>query len=91
MKTELIVKLGQVVQSKAGRDKGRKFVVVGIQNEDYILLADGDLRKVDKPKRKKMKHIKLSKEILAHLQKKMYNNVGILNSEIQKSLKKLES
>ncbi|MDO4753919.1 MAG: hypothetical protein Q4A41_02830 [Bacillota bacterium] len=49
---------GSVVISLSGRDKGRKMVVVEIIDEDYVLVADGDLRKIEKPKRKKRKHIK---------------------------------
>ena len=35
--------LGQVVQSTQGRDAGRDFVVVGIVDESYVLIADGGL------------------------------------------------
>ncbi len=47
---------GSVAVSKAGRDKGRFFLVVSVEN-DYALIADGDLRKLDNPKRKKLKHL----------------------------------
>lgn len=85
-----VIELGQVVKSKAGRDKSRIFIVVAIINREYVLVADGVLRKIEKPKRKKIKHIELTKEILAHLKEKLYNNVGILNSEIQNSINNLE-
>ena len=49
--------VGSVVRSRAGRDAGRDFLVIGILDEEYVLLADGDLRKADKPKKKKMKHL----------------------------------
>ena len=45
-----------VVVSLNGRDKGKLFVVIG-REEEYVLLADGKGRKVDKPKRKKFKHV----------------------------------
>lgn len=48
---------GQVVISKAGRDKLRKFIIVDIINEDYVLICDGKLRKIEKPKLKKTKHL----------------------------------
>lgn len=47
---------GSVVVSKAGRDKGRFFLVVSVEN-DFALIADGDLRKLENPKRKKLKHL----------------------------------
>jgi len=50
------MKIGQIVISKAGRDRGVVFVVVGIDGE-YVLLADGKTRRLENPKRKKDKHI----------------------------------
>lgn len=41
----------------AGRDQGRLFVIVGLVNENFVLLADGDLRKIENPKVKNIKHI----------------------------------
>ena len=43
---------GQIVYSKAGRDQKRCFVVLKVEGE-YVYLADGDLRKVETPKKKK--------------------------------------
>ncbi len=54
---------GSVVQSKAGRDKGRFFLVVEVEN-DHALIADGDLRKLNKPKRKKLRHLGATKTML---------------------------
>ena len=49
--------LGQVVYSKAGRDKGKKFIVVDIVDELYVMISDGDLRRIENAKRKKLKHL----------------------------------
>lgn len=50
------VSIGQVVRSKCGRDVGKYFVVVGKEN-DFVFLADGDIRRVEAPKKKNIKHI----------------------------------
>ena len=47
---------GQLVRSKAGRDKNRTFAVIGIQGQ-MLFLADGSLRKLDRPKAKKIRHV----------------------------------
>ena len=47
---------GQLVRSKAGRDKTRTLAVLEVEGE-MLLLADGNLRKVGDPKRKKMQHV----------------------------------
>ena len=51
------VTIGDLVVSRAGRDKGRPFVVLRTE-ENYVYLADGDLRKLDRPKKKKRMHVK---------------------------------
>lgn len=48
--------VGSAVRSKAGRDKNRFFAVLSL-DRDYADIADGDLRKLEKPKRKKLKHL----------------------------------
>jgi len=41
--------IGRLVKSKAGRDKGRLFLILQIIDEHYVFIADGDLR----PQRKR--------------------------------------
>lgn len=47
---------GTIVLSKAGRDRGRLFCVIGAE-ENFCLIADGRHRLMEKPKRKKIKHL----------------------------------
>ena len=49
--------VGDLVVSRAGRDKGRPFVVLRTE-EGFVYLVDGDLRKLDRPKKKKRMHVK---------------------------------
>ena len=51
------VTVGDLVVSRAGRDKGRPFVVLRAE-EGFVYLVDGDLRRLDKPKKKKRMHVK---------------------------------
>jgi len=78
--------LGQVVVSKAGRDKGKKFIVVDIIDEFYVMISDGDLRRVEKAKRKKVKHLKITEEVIFPLSEKLEKKVKVSNSEIRKNL-----
>ncbi len=45
--------IGQVVKSRAGRDKGRVFLVLEILDDKHVLVVDGDLRRLEKPKKKR--------------------------------------
>ena len=49
------VTVGDLVVSRAGRDKGRPFVVLSAE-EGFVYLVDGDLRRLGKPKEKKRMH-----------------------------------
>ena len=51
---------GRLALSLAGRDKGNLCVITGFAPEDgFVLTADGRTRKVEAPKKKKLKHLKL--------------------------------
>lgn len=82
--------LGKVVYSKNGRDKGAMFVVVGVVNERLVLLADGDIRKIENPKIKNIKHIQLTRmtadDVFAYLNRGERPD----NHIIRKNLKKLQ-
>ena len=54
---------GSVVFSKAGRDKGGVFLVLRVDG-GYAAIADGRLRPVEKPKRKKIKHLQKTNSVL---------------------------
>ena len=54
---------GQIVISKRGRDKDMAMIIIAIDGE-YAFLVDGVLRPLDKPKKKKAKHIQLTKNIV---------------------------
>lgn len=47
-----------VVVSLKGHDKGRLFAVIGFAGEGYALIADGKVRRLEKPKKKKLKHLR---------------------------------
>ncbi|MEZ0536783.1 RNA-binding protein [Caldicellulosiruptoraceae bacterium PP1] len=51
------LQIGQIVLSKMGRDKNRFFIIYDITPDGYVYLVDGLLRKIKKPKKKKIKHI----------------------------------
>ncbi|HHY24165.1 MAG TPA: RNA-binding protein [Clostridiaceae bacterium] len=79
-------KLGELIYSNAGRDVGRRFIITNIIDEKYVLISDGDLRKIEKPKKKKIKHIKTCGIIIDSLNKKMENKEKITNAEIRKMI-----
>ncbi|MCI8408643.1 MAG: hypothetical protein HFJ09_05150 [Lachnospiraceae bacterium] len=49
-------KKGHLVVSMAGHDKGTFYIINNIQGE-YAFLVDGKYKTLEKPKKKKLKHI----------------------------------
>ncbi|HHV95100.1 MAG TPA: RNA-binding protein [Clostridiaceae bacterium] len=78
---------GELVISKAGRDAGRVFVVVKNVDENYVLISDGDLRKIEKPKKKKIKHIESCGIIIDSIKERLENNIRVTNADIRKQIK----
>lgn len=49
---------GRIVEARAGRDKGKLFYVVGVDQDTFrLLLADGKGRRAERPKAKKLGHV----------------------------------
>lgn len=83
---------GHLVLSKAGRDKGKKFIVLSIDEEDgYAVIADGNLRKVEKPKKKKLKHLETTGIEIEKLAHKLNEGRPLQNSEIHKAIRMFDS
>lgn len=51
------IRIGQVVTSRAGRDSGRLYVVTDVLDDRFVLVADGDVRRLKKPKKKNKRHL----------------------------------
>lgn len=90
METTGEITVGQIVKSKAGRDKDRLFVVIDIINDQYVLIVDGDLRKIENPKMKKAKHLKKVYGINKDIKEKLERNEKINNIYLKRELEKLE-
>lgn len=83
------VTIGQLVKSKAGRDKDRVFVVIDIIDELYVIIADGDLRKAEKAKKKKIKHLSKYNIISEEIQKRHNSHKKISNLMLRREIEKL--
>ncbi|MCH1641094.1 KOW domain-containing RNA-binding protein [Paenibacillus timonensis] len=64
--------VGQLVKVLKGRDAGAIYVIVGILDDRFVWIADGNKRKFDGPKRKNAQHLELlpivSSEVVHSLQ-----------------------
>lgn len=84
---KLGIKIGQVVTSKAGRDVGRDFFIIKLIDNQFVYIADGELRSLENPKKKKLKHLLLTKLYSEELELRLLNKVKTNNVDIRKLLK----
>ena len=77
---------GRVVYSRMGRDRGRYFVVIERVDEDYVLIADGDLRRLSNPKKKKLKHLQSKPCRLDAIAEKLEAGQKVFDSEVRSAL-----
>lgn len=75
--------IGQVVQSIKGRDKNTTLIVIDFLDNSNVLVVDGNKRKLNKPKKKKIKHLNKTNMVL-----KLSNDIN--DSKIRKMLRSLK-
>jgi ribosomal protein L14E/L6E/L27E len=80
--------IGSIVYSKAGRDKGGYYIVVKQSDLDgYVFIADGGVRRIEKPKLKKIKHLRSSGAAAEKLTDKLINQKSVYDAELRSALK----
>jgi hypothetical protein len=81
------LEMADIVVSRNGRDTGRRFFVVGLDDGGFALLADGRYRRVEKPKRKKQKHLSFeSRGGGGRAAVKLRSGERVTNSELRKAI-----
>ena len=78
--------IGEFAKSKAGHDKEEIFIIINIE-EEYVYLVDGKSRILDKPKKKKIKHIQVINQIDEELQRKLETNLILRDEDIKRAIK----
>lgn len=79
------IKTAHIVRSTAGRDGGGLFFVVGLE-DGYVRLADGKGRKLESPKRKKLRHVCFVADGDSRVAEKLKKGEKVTNSELRRAL-----
>ena len=78
--------IGKFATSKAGHDKTKLYVIIK-EDSEYVYLVDGDLKTLDKPKKKSKKHIQIINRIDEIIQNKLETKAIIYNEDIKRAIK----
>jgi len=79
------INVADLVESTAGRDKGKLFYVIRIEGV-YVLLANGKERPIERPKRKKQKHIRRVHQIESDVVRMIRSGDKVLNAQLRRDL-----
>ncbi len=78
---------GDLVLSEKGRDKDFYYVVMEVWS-DYCFIADGNLRKTDRPKKKKIKHVVQTGFGSEFIKKRFAEGQKVTNTELRNEISK---
>ncbi len=79
--------IGQIVFSKTGRDKGKPFIVVLVDEDGkFVHLCDGKVHKLTNTKKKNVKHLQKTNTIDVDLSNLVINNGYIQDAMFRKAL-----
>jgi ribosomal protein L14E/L6E/L27E len=79
------LQIADVVVSTAGRDMGKWFYVISM-DDTYLMLANGKDRRIENPKRKKRKHAAKVLRSETRVAAKLIAGDKVLNSELRRDL-----
>lgn len=80
---------GQLVGSTAGRDAGKLFLVVGVMGDSMIQVADGKGRKIERPKKKNIKHLKRFTPVAMDIADRLKEGNKLTDADIRAALEAL--
>ncbi|GGJ92982.1 hypothetical protein GCM10007063_14460 [Lentibacillus kapialis] len=83
-----IPRIGQVVQILQGREAGQYAVVLKLIDDRYVLLADGEKRKYDRPKKKNLHHIEVMDYISPEVQNSLLETGRVTNGKLRFAITK---
>lgn len=76
---------GMFARSKAGHDKNKLYLISKIEDE-FVYLVDGKIRTIDKPKKKRIKHIQIDYQVDAQIKTKLDANALLQNEEVKRAI-----
>lgn len=83
------IKVGQLVRSRAGRDKGNYYLIYDMVDEAFVRVINGEKKRLTNPKRKNIKHLEIFPVIAEELALKILSGEQIVEEEVLKAVKSL--
>ena len=78
--------IGKFATSKAGHDKKKLYIIIK-EDSEYVYLVDGELKTLEKPKKKRKKHIQIINKVDETIHNKLETSKIIYNEDIKRAIK----
>lgn len=75
--------LGCLIEVIQGRDAGLVAVVVGHFEDKYVLIADGSVRRSDRPKKKNVTHVRRLSHVSDEIAQKVRDAGRVTNAQLR--------
>lgn len=83
------LKKGQLVKSRAGRDKDKLYLILKWDHE-FVYVVDGDTRRLQNPKKKNIRHLWYTDKVADNINTKLEEGLKITNADIRQALSEFE-
>ncbi|MDX8363054.1 MULTISPECIES: KOW domain-containing RNA-binding protein [Bacillaceae] len=81
-------RIGQFVLITQGRDAGQYAIIIKSVDERFVLLADGEKRKYDRPKKKNIQHLEFFDYVSPEVQNSISETGRVTNGKLRYALTK---
>jgi large subunit ribosomal protein L14e len=80
---EALPVIGRLVRVLRGKAQGGYAVIIGIVDERFVLIADGDKRRFDDPKKKSLQHLELLPTVGAEVASSIDETGRVTNAKLR--------
>lgn len=85
---DLQPQVGRLIKVLRGKDEGSYAVIIGLVDERFVLIADGDKRRFDTPKKKNVLHLELQTAISSEVTSSIQEAGRVTNAKLRYVIQK---
>ncbi len=85
------LRYGQMVESVQGRDCRKYYLIVGLIGDKYLALVDGVYHPRAKPKKKNIKHVRVSMCVDKDFEERFLKGEPLSDSQIKSAIERLKN
>ncbi len=82
------LQVGQLIKVLKGKDEERYAIVIGVLDERFVWIADGNKRRFDSPKKKNILHLELLPVISQEVASSLQESGKVTNAKLRYAIQK---